>query len=149
MQHDHAPKKWNSDLLTPSSSSEGGLQAKYLVPCCCNRDSLKFDMKYDHVLKKQTNMEFSPIDPIRRAKGGGGQSLRAKCFLPFCCISDSVYFDMQHDHVLKKMIFDLLTTTHGSGDGGRGWLGVWGQNICYHFSAFAIPFNLICNMTLF
>ena len=43
------------DLLTPtprSGGGGGGLQAKYLVPCCCIRDSLFFDMLHDHVLKK-------------------------------------------------------------------------------------------------
>ena len=24
----------------------GGLQSKYLVPCCCNRDSLRFNMQH-------------------------------------------------------------------------------------------------------
>ena len=50
---------------------------------------------------------------------------------------------MQHDHVLKKMNFDLLTPTPGSGS----WVGVLEKNICYHASAFVIPFNLMCNMT--
>ena len=45
---------------------------------------------------------------------------------------------MQHDHVLKKLNFDLLR-----GEGGCR------QNICYHVAAFAIPFNLICNMFMF
>ena len=71
-------------------------------------------------------------------------------------IPDSFKFDMQHDHVLKKMNFDLLTPSPGSeGGGGRvmqekyfdlltqpqvqggmGWVGVWGQNICFHAAAF-------------
>ena len=52
---------------------------------------------------------------------------------------------MQHDHVLKKLDFDLLTTGSGVGGGGGGL----GQNICYHIAALVIPFNLICNMTIF
>ena len=28
------------------------MQSKYLVPGCCNCDSLKFDMQYDYILKK-------------------------------------------------------------------------------------------------
>ena len=28
-------------------------------------------------------------------------------------------------------------------------MGICGQNICYDVSAFVIPFNLICNMTMF
>ena len=44
---------------------------------------------------------------------------------------------MQYDHVPKKMKFDLLM-----------W-GGFGQNICYHVAALAIPFNLIINMVFF
>ena len=33
--------------------------------------------------------------------------------------------------------------------GDWGCVGVWEQNICYHAAALVIPFNLICNMTLF
>ena len=50
-----------------------------------------------------------------------------------------------YDHVLKKLNFDLLTPPPGLGEGE----GVCGQNICYHVDVFMIPFNLICNMTLF
>ena len=28
------------------------MRVKYYLPCCCNRDSLKFDMQHDHVLIK-------------------------------------------------------------------------------------------------
>ena len=38
--------------------------------------------------------------------------------------------------------------TLGRGGGGGGG-GVCEQNICYHVAAFMIPFNLICNMTMF
>ena len=39
IQHDHVLKKLNFDLLTPRVSEDkgkggGGLQAKYLLPCC-------------------------------------------------------------------------------------------------------------------
>ena len=44
---------------------EGGLQAKLLRPCCCIRDSLKFDMQHDIFLKKK-----KIFDP--RGSGGGG-----------------------------------------------------------------------------
>ena len=40
----------------------------------------------------------------------------------------------------KNVNFDLLTPPV---------VGVCGQNICYHIAAFEIPFNLICNMTMF
>ena len=50
---------------------------------------------------------------------------------------------MQHGHVLKKKLnFDLLTPSPGSE-------GVCWHYICYHVAAFLIPFNLICNMTMF
>ena len=41
----------------------------------------------------------------------------------------------------------LRTTDHRVEGGGAA--GVCRQNICYHTAAFVIPFNLICNMTMF
>ena len=47
---------------------------------------------------------------------------------------------MQHDHVLKKLNFDILTLwVKGEGEESAG----------YQVAAFGIPFNLICNMTMF
>ena len=45
---------------------------------------------------------------------------------------------MQHDHVLKKLDFDILTP-RVKGEESAG----------YQVAAFVIPFNLICNMTMF
>ena len=36
------------------------LRAKYLVPHCCNPDSLKFDMQHDHIVKKLNFDLFHP-----------------------------------------------------------------------------------------
>ena len=47
-----------------------------------------------------------------------------------------------NDHVLKNLTFDLLNRSGAWGGGGGG---VCGQDICYH----VVPFNLICNMTMF
>ena len=49
-------------------------------------------------------------------------------------------FDMQHDYFLKKKVltFDL---PHGSRVCVR-------TEYCLHVAAFAIPLNLICNMTI-
>ena len=43
----------------------GGVQAKYLLPCCCIRDSLTFDIvQHDVVLKKRN---FDLLNPrVRR-----------------------------------------------------------------------------------
>ena len=60
-----------------------GLQAKYLVRCCCNCDSLKFDMQHDHILKKGN------FDLLTQT-GWWGDGLRAKYFIPCGCISDSL-----------------------------------------------------------
>ena len=43
------------------------------------------------------------------------------------------------------MQHDIVLTFWPEGSGG----GVCWQNICYHVDAFVIPFNLICNMTIF
>ena len=59
---------------------------------------------------------------------------------------DSLLFDIQHEYVLKKLNFYLLTQSLRSRGAGKG---VCSQNICYHAAALVIPFNLICNMTMF
>ena len=78
MQHDHVLKKLNLDLLTPppgwGGGVEGGLQATYLRPCCCIRDSLLFDMQHVIVLKK---LNFDIL--TNRVRGRG---LPAKYLLP-------------------------------------------------------------------
>ena len=54
---------------------------------------------------------------------------------------------MLHDHVLKKLSFDLLTLGVRGGRGGGGEsAGKIFATILLHF---VIPFNLICNMTMF
>ena len=64
MQHDHVLKLLNFDLLTsfPRVDGGGGMQSKYLVLCCCNCDSLKFDMQHDRVLKKW-NIDLLTLSP--------------------------------------------------------------------------------------
>ena len=49
----------------------GGLREKYLLPCCCIRDSLQFDMQDDHVLKK---LNFNRLIP-RVVNGEGGSKI--------------------------------------------------------------------------
>ena len=47
---------------------------------------------------------------------------------------------MQYDHVLKKLNFNLVTPrVRGGGGGSAGII----------FAASVIPFNLVCNMTMF
>ena len=41
---------WPIDPI-PRVEEDGGLRAKYLLPCCCICDSLEFDMCHDHILK--------------------------------------------------------------------------------------------------
>ena len=94
-------------------------------------------MQHDHVLKRVHFDQFTHIFMV-----GGGSS--AKNLLPCCRICDSLQFDMQHDHVLNKLNFDLLTPTTGSG----GWMGLRAKYLP-HAAAFVIPFNVICNMTVF
>ena len=68
MQHDHVLKKLNF-YLWPHPQSQGwggGLRAKYLPPCCCIVDSLKFDKQHDHVLKKLN------FDLLTQPQGQGG-----------------------------------------------------------------------------
>ena len=53
---------------------------------------------------------------------------------------------MQYDHVLKKLNFNLLTPR--AGGGGRGSVGIIFATMLY-VAAPVIPFNSICNMTMF
>ena len=76
----------------------GGLWVKYLQQSCCTRDCIKFDMQYDHVLRK-LNLEL-----LTPPQGSGG--LGAKYWLPCFCMRDILLFLMQHDNVLKQMNFD-------------------------------------------
>ena len=115
-----------------------GLRAKYLLPCFCSLDSLKFDMQHDHVLKK---LNFDLLNPSRGSWGRGvcGQNI---CYhvaallilLNLICIwpcSEKVEF----------WTTDPIP---------RVWGGVFSQNICYHVATFLflILYNLICNMTV-
>ena len=52
---------------------------------------------------------------------------------------------MQYDHVLKKLNFNLLTPRVGGGGGSAGIIFA----TMLHVVAPVIPFNLICNMTMF
>ena len=51
---------------------------------------------------------------------------------------------MQYDHVLKKLNFNLLTPRVGGG----GSAGIIFATML-HVAAPVIPFNSICNMTMF
>ena len=70
--------------------------------------------------------------------------MQVKYLLPCCCICNNLSFDKLHDHVLKKLNFDLLNPPLGQEEGDG-----CGQNICYRVATFVIPFNLICNKTMF
>ena len=71
MQHDHVLKRLNFDLLTQSKGSgEGVLRAKYLLPCCCIRDSLLFVMQQDNVLEKM-NLDLLTPSPGSWVGGRG------------------------------------------------------------------------------
>ena len=68
MQYDHILKKLNFDLFTlPPGPREGGLRAKYLLPCCCIYDSILFDMQHDNVLKK---LNFDLLTTPPKSKQG-------------------------------------------------------------------------------
>ena len=66
-----------------------------------------------------------------------------ECVLEVAAFAIPFKSDMQFDYVLKKFNFDLLTLSP------RVVRKVYGQYICYHVTACVIPFNWICNMTIF
>ena len=55
---------------------------------------------------------------------------------------------MQYDHVLKKLNFNLLASRVGGGGGVGGSVGIIFATML-HVAAPVIPFNSICNMTMF
>ena len=119
------------------------MQAKYLVLCCCNRDSLKFDMQHDHVLKK---LNFNLLTPFPVS---GKRDMQAKYLVLCCCNRDSLKFDMQRDHDSGILTYwphpkgqvCVCVCVWGGGSAGKIFATM--------FLYFVIPFNLICNMTIF
>ena len=71
-----------------------GLQCKYLRLCCCIRDSLKFNIHHDQILKM---LNFQLLTP--RARG----VLGAKICYRIATYYDLFSFDMQHDHDVKSL----------------------------------------------
>ena len=103
-------------------------------------DSLSIDMQHDHLLKK---LIFDLVTTSSGTGAGGrGKGLLQNIRYHAPAFRDTLKIDMQHDHVLKKLNFDLLTPSPG--------LGV---SACKIFAImllhFVIPFQLICNMTIF
>ena len=80
--------------------------------------------------------------------GGGGGEMQAKYLARGSAskIFATMWGEGQHDYALIEWNYDLLTPSPGSG----GWKGgVYGQNFATMLLYFMIPFNLICNMTMF
>ena len=81
MQHNHDLKKLKFDPLTPFPGSargggggaggEGGLRAKYKLPCCCIHDAFEFDMQQDNILQK---LKFDQLTPSPGSGEGGGST---------------------------------------------------------------------------
>ena len=85
---------------------------------------------------------FWPLTPPQ----GSRVCVRTECVFAWCSMFHSLLI-WYTTWVLseKKKCFDLLTPPSRI----RGWGAVCGQDICYHVAAFVIPFNLICDMTMF
>ena len=117
-------------------------------------------MQHNHVLKK---VEFWPIDPITRVEEGGGFYRQNVCYhvaafvILFYLICNMIMF-------WKCLISTPSSKVVGLGSAGQlvatkllhficcpfpGSGGVCRHNSCYHFAAFVIPFNSICNMSMF
>ena len=88
---------------------------------------------------------FWPTDPIPRV-GGGGSVSASKIFATMLVHSWFSLIWYVTWPCSEKVNFDLFDPIHRIGGVGGG---VYGQNICYHFSAFVILINLICIMTVF
>ena len=127
-------KKMNFNLLRggggglPPGSRVCGQNICYHF--CCIRDSLLFDMQHDHVLKKVN------FDLLREESAG-------KIFATM--LLHLWFFLIWYAHMTMFWKRVLTFWPHPQGLGG----GLCSQNICYQVSAFVIPFNYVCKMTMF
>ena len=82
MQHDNVMKNLNFDLLTPNPRVRvGGVGVcgqKHLLPCCCIRYSLYFDIKHDPGLKK---INFDLLIPPSKSTQTFDRYSRLICFI--------------------------------------------------------------------
>ena len=179
MQQDHVLNKLNFDLLTPRDGWRGGggvcrqnicHHFAALVICLnliCNMvmfwrswilsfwpqplspprgsdrglwSKITFDMFHIYYTSWH---KFWHLDP--QCWQGGGWSLLAKYFLPCCCICDSSLIWYATGPCSQQVEFWPIDPQCWRGGGG---VVCW-QNIPYHVAAYVIPFNLICNMTIF
>ena len=104
-----------------------------LRSCCCIS---WFPLIWYATWPCSEKLNFDILTPRVRGWGGGGV-----CVLPCCYISWSHLIRYATWPCSEKVEFWL-------GSWGKGE-GACGQNICYHIAAFLIPFNFICNMTIF
>ena len=135
-------KFWPNDPIPRVEAwGGGGLRAKYLLPCCCN---LWFPLIWYATWPCPERVGFWPL-----TQSPYGRRRSWVCGLTICyhvaTFRDSIWFNMQHDQVLKKCNSDLFTPSLGV-MGGGGSAGNFFPTMLLHFM---IPWNLICNMTMF
>ena len=132
----------NFYILTPSQGwwRERALRAKYLLPCCRILDSLQFDMRRDHVLKRLNFELMTPFQVTWR----GGEELRSKLFATMLLHSWFSFIWNATWPCSEKVEFWTADPIHITRVVGGGV--VCGQNSCYHVAAFS---NFIFNMTMF
>ena len=121
---------------------EGGLRAKYQLPCCCICDSIYFYMQHDLVLKK-LNFELLTAHTVSGRVGVlvGSEGKIFATMLLHMWFHLIWYVRRQRSEKVEFWHFDTPRVRQGE--------GVCGQNMYYHIAAFVIPFFMICNITMF
>ena len=131
MQYAHVLKKINFDLLTPIPRVEmWGSVSKYLLPCCCFRDSLKFciqnsdsaafwflllDMQHDCSEK----VEFWPFDPTKVWDPGLWSKITFfyVSYWMYLCLHANFPIKIQLTELLQNFNIWPMTPPKGSGGG--------------------------------
>ena len=83
MPHDYFHKKIWLTFCPPPPGSRLCLWAKYLLPCCCKRRQLLFDMQHDHILKKF----YFGLSPTPKSTPGETKIKLKSCLICFISIA--------------------------------------------------------------
>ena len=128
MQHWHVLKKFNFDLWTifqgGGGGVEGGMWAKFLLPCCC---ILWFASIWYAICPCSEKVEFWPFDPIPLDSGGLFWQNICYHVAAFC---DSVNLICNMTNSEKVEFWPVDSFGGGGAMGGGAGMRVCGHNVC-------------------
>ena len=135
MDHDHVLKTLNFDCWP--KPKVGGLRAKNLLPCCCFRDMIPFNLICYMTMFWKSGI-FDLLNPTPGSGSGG--SMQNICdhvaafVIPFNWICNMTLF-------LKKEFWPFTPSVKGGGSAGK----VFATMLPY----FVLPIKLISNISIF